>query len=262
MKSWPWLAGTLLVAGCGGQEGHPPWLLVDGDEFEGPAGASPDPGFWSFDLGGSGFGNGESQYYTDRPDNAALDGAGQLVITARREVMGNRQYTSARLTSRGKHEWTYGRVEAALQLPAGKGLWPAFWLLGSNFRQDGWPACGEIDVMESRGQQPEVVFGSLHGPGYSGGGALMGQLAGQDFDAGMHRYAVEWEPGVVRWSVDDRVYHEVRATRLPGGGRWVFDHPFFVVLNLSVGGHFGGEPDDSTVFPQTLRADWVRVYTR
>jgi beta-glucanase (GH16 family) len=260
----PWLAAAPLLVACG-QEGGPSWVLVAADEFDGPQGSSPDPAFWSFDLGGSGFGNGESQYYTDRPANAALDGEGHLVITALREAMGGRQYTSARLTTRGKHELTYGRVEGALRLPEGKGMWPAFWLLGANYNRVGWPDCGEIDVMENRGDQPGVVLGSLHGPGYSGGNAVMGEMraAGGSFADGMHRFAVEWQPGLVRWSADDTIYHEVRATRLPGGADWVFDdHPFFIILDLAVGGHFGGEPDASTSFPQALRADYLRIYAR
>jgi beta-glucanase (GH16 family) len=256
----------VCLAGCGGGAETPPWVLVAADEFEGPAGSSPDPSFWSFDVGGSGFGNGESQFYTDRPSNAAVDGNGNLVITARREVMGNRAYTSARLTTRGKHDLTFGRVEALLQLPVGKGMWPAFWLLGANYRQAGWPNCGEIDVMENRGEQPEVVLGSLHGPGYSGGNAMMGlarAAADRTFVDGNHLYAIEWQPGLVRWSVDGAVYHEVRASRLPSGSRWVFDdHPFFINLNLAVGGHFGGEPDGTTVFPQELRAAYIRIYAR
>jgi beta-glucanase (GH16 family) len=257
---------ALVLAGCGGASEDAPWVLVDGDEFDGPAGARPDPGRWSFEVGGGGFGNNESQYYTDRPENAALDGAGRLVITARREAFGGRAYTSARLTTRGKRELTYGRVEARLQLPRGKGMWPAFWLLGANFTQAGWPACGEIDVMESRGAQPALAFGSLHGPGYSGGDALMGTArapAGATFADDLHDYAVEWEPGIVRWFVDGALYHEVRSTRLPGGSPWVFDaHPFFILLNLAVGGRFGGEPDATTLFPQTLVAEYVRVYAR
>jgi beta-glucanase (GH16 family) len=261
----PWLAAAPLLIACG-QEGGTSWVLVAADEFDGPAGGRPDPTFWSFEVGGSGFGNGESQYYTDLASNAALDGQGHLEIVARREPMGNRAYTSARLTTRGKHEMVHGRVEAGLQLPVGQGLWPAFWLLGANVGRVGWPSCGEIDVMECRGAEPSVVLGSLHGPGYSGGDAVMGErwaATGTSFGDDMHRYAVEWEPGIVRWSVDGAVYHEVRATRLPSGADWVFDdHPFFINLNLAVGGHFGGEPDASTVFPQVLRADYVRIYRR
>jgi beta-glucanase (GH16 family) len=252
------------LAGCGSAE--PPWILVAADEFDGPAGAPPDTVHWGYDLGGGGFGNGESQYYTSRPENVALDGNGNLVITARSETFGNRQYTSARIHTRGKHEIIHGKVEARLQLPTGKGMWPAFWLLGANFGEVGWPSCGEIDVMESRGASPGVVYGSLHGPGYSGGDAIVGQqrlAGGQSFSEGMHDYAVEWEPGRMRWSVDGTVYHEVRATRLPTEDRWVFeDHRFFVILNLAVGGHFGGEPDATTVFPQELRAESVRIYSR
>jgi beta-glucanase (GH16 family) len=251
---------------CTSQDPAAPWVLVDADEFDGPAGASPDPSRWTFEVGGGGFGNNESQYYTDRPDNAALDGSGHLVITARREPFGNRAYTSARINSRGKRELTYGRVEARLQLPQGRGMWPAFWLLGANFREEGWPSCGEIDVMESRGASPQLAYGSLHGPGYSGGDALMGQARapdGETFADTFHDYAVEWEPGAVRWFVDGALYHQAKATRLPNGARWVFDdHPFFLILNLAVGGHFGGEPDATTAFPQSLRAEFVRVFTR
>jgi beta-glucanase (GH16 family) len=187
------------------------------------------------------------------------------VITARHESFGNRLYTSARITSRGKRELTYGRVEARLQLPRGRGMWPAFWLLGASFAQEGWPACGEIDIMESRGAQPALIFGSLHGPGYSGGDALVGQAraAADTFADGMHDYAIEWAPGLVSWFVDGTLYHQVKSTRLPNAARWVFDdHPFFMILNLAVGGHFGGEPDATTLFPQALRAEYVRVFTR
>jgi beta-glucanase (GH16 family) len=256
----------LLLAGCQGSPSAPPLVLVAADEGDGPAGAPPDPTFWSFQVGGGGFGNEESQFYTSRPDNAALDGAGHLVITARREDYGGRAYTSARLTTDGKHALTYGRVEARLQLPVGQGLWPAFWLLGANVVQVGWPSCGEIDVMESRGAHPAVAYGSLHGPGYSGGDALSAAFrapAGTTLADDLHVYAVDWEPGQVSWSVDGVVYQTARASRLHDGMSWVFDgHPFFVLLDLAVGGNYGGEPDATTVFPQRLLVDYVRLYTR
>jgi beta-glucanase (GH16 family) len=259
------LVALLLSAGCGGGGDPPPWQLVWSDELEGPAGAAPDPARWSRELGGSGWGNQELQFYTDRPENAALDGAGRLAITARQESWGGRAFTSARLTTRGQLEQAYGRFEARLQLPSGKGLWPAFWLLGSDCGRVGWPACGEIDVMESRGAQPWRVSSAAHGPGYSAGSALIEafEIPGRaSLAADFHVYAVEWEPDELRFSVDGTTYHTVRASRLPAGGRWVFDHPFFVILNLAVGGTFGGPPDATTAFPQTLWVDHVRVYRR
>ena len=243
----------------------PPWRLIWADEFDGPAGAPPDPTSWSFELGGDGWGNQELQSYTDRPENAALDGAGALVLTARREALGGRGYTSARITTRGKREQAYGRFEARLALPAGKGLWPAFWMMGADRASVGWPACGEIDVMELRGAQPWRALGSAHGPGYSGGDALTASFAAADHRSladDFHVYAVEWEPGQLRFSVDGQEYETVLASGLRGGVRWVFDHPFFLILNVAVGGTFGGAPDEGTLFPQRLRADYVRVYAR
>jgi beta-glucanase (GH16 family) len=246
----------LLVLGCGRAEDDG-WTLVWADEFDGPPGA-PDPGKWSFEVGGDGWGNGELQFYTDR--NAALDGAGHLLITARREAFQSRAFTSARLSTRGKLEQAHGRFEARLKLPAGKGLWPAFWMLGADVDRVGWPSCGEIDVVEARGAQPWRVSSSLHGPGYSGGNALSAGYEGtaaltDDF----HLFAVEWSDGEVRFSVDGRAYHTERASRL-ASGRWVFDHPFFLIVDLAVGGSFGGAPDETTPFPAQLMADWVRVY--
>jgi len=259
---WILLAG---LSGCGADPA-PGLVLVAADEADAPEGAPPDPAFWSAQVGGGGFGNDESQYYTARPDNAAHDGAGNLVITARLERYGGRAYTSARLTTQGRHELTYGRVEARLQLPVGQGLWPAFWLLGANVGQVGWPTCGEIDVMESRGAEPAVAYGSLHGPGYSGGDALSAAFRAPPDTSladGMHVYAVDWQPGEVRWSVDGTVYQTARATRLRSGMSWVFDgHPFFVLLDLAVGGRYGGEPDATTPFPQRLVIDYVRLYRR
>jgi beta-glucanase (GH16 family) len=252
----------LLASACAPDEGTR-WRLVWSDEFDGPAGARPDATRWAFETGGDGWGNGELQFHT--ADNATLNGAGHLVITARRETVGGRAFTSARLTTRGKLARSYGRFEAALQIPTGKGLWPAFWLLGEDVGQPGvgWPACGEIDVMEARGAQPWRVSSALHGPGYAGGDALIAGYETPDHRSladHLHRYAVEWDADEVRFFVDDRLYHTERASRLRPPARWVFDHPFFLVLDLAVGGTFGGPPDESTPFPATLRVDYVRVY--
>jgi beta-glucanase (GH16 family) len=256
------VVASLLAGACGGEgeAGFARGALVWSDEFDGAAGALPDPARWSYDLGGGGWGNGELQTYTNRPENAALDGAGHLVITARREALDGAGYTSARLHTRGKLERAYGRYEARLQLPRGKGLWPAFWLLGTNGR---WPDCGEIDVMESRGASPGTVTGSLHGPGYSGGSSIteLYRLGdGTTFADGFHVFAIEWRSREVRFLVDDVVYQSVSAAKLPGGAAWVFDHAFYLLLNVAVGGSFGGPPNETTPFPQTMLVDWVRVY--
>jgi beta-glucanase (GH16 family) len=259
------LLALVAAVACAAEGEPPPWRPVFSDDFEGPAGARPDPAIWSFDVGGHGWGNQELQFYTDRPENAALDGQGALVINARREPWQGREYTSARLTTRGTVEPTYGRFEARLELPVGKGMWPAFWLLGADHDRVGWPACGEIDVVEGRGSQPWRVSGAAHGPGYSAGDALLGGFETADrapLAGAFHVYAVEWEPGELRFFVDGHQYHTVRASRLPGGARWVFDHPFYLLLNLAVGGTFGGPLDASTLFPQSLRVDYVRVFAR
>jgi beta-glucanase (GH16 family) len=261
-------AATLSGACSDGGDAPAGWHLVWSDEFDGPAGSPPDASRWSFEVGGHGWGNNEEQFYTDR--NAALDGAGALVITARREAMGARLYTSGRIVTRGKFQARYGRFEARLRLPAGKGLWPAFWMLGDDVGQVGWPACGEIDIVEGRGAQPWRVSAAAHGPGYSGGNALISgfELPGPGGSAGprltddFHLYAVEWEPDELRFFVDQHQYHQVRASRLPPQGRWVYDHPFFLLLNLAVGGSFGGPADATTPFPAVLIADHVRAYTR
>ncbi|NVJ24294.1 MULTISPECIES: glycoside hydrolase family 16 protein [Myxococcus] len=240
------------------------WRLVWQDEFDGPAGALPSAERWGADVGGDGWGNGQYEHNTARAENASLDGEGRLVITARRERYQGNDYTSARYTTRGKFERTYGRFEARIQLPTGKGIWPAFWMLGANFNQVGWPTCGEIDIMEHRGQLPAIVRGSLHGPGYSGGENI-GQehvVAGGRLYEDFHIFAVEWDPDRIRWFVDDIAFMEVTPRDLPGNARWVFDHPHFLILNVAVGGGFVGPVDGTTQFPQQMRVDYVRAYTR
>jgi beta-glucanase (GH16 family) len=235
---------------------RPGWTLVWSDEFDGNA---IDPENWTFDIGGGGWGNSEWEFYTNRPENARLED-GNLVIEARAEKFQGRDYTSARLKTQGLQTWTYGRIEARMQLPQGQGIWPAFWMLGSDIPQAGWPACGEIDIMEFVGRDPTHIYGTVHGPGYSGGGGVGGSTTvpvGSTSD-GFHVYAIEWEPQEIRWYLDEAQSFRVRLEDLPG--RWVFDHPFFIILNLAVGGGWPGYPDESTVFPQYLRVDYVRVY--
>jgi beta-glucanase (GH16 family) len=243
--------------------------LTWADEFDGPAGTAPDPGRWVRDTGGSGFGNNELQYYTTGAANAALDGQGNLVITARRENPANYQcwygtcqYTSARLNTAGRFIQAYGRFEARLKVPRGQGLWPAFWMLGNDIGSVGWPNSGEIDVMENVGFEPNTVHGSMHGPGNSGGNPLTGTYSlpgGAAFADGFHTFTVDWAPDSVTFFVDGVQY----ARHVPaetGGNPWVFNHPFFVILNVAVGGNWPGSPNASTVFPQEMVVDYVRVY--
>jgi len=255
------IALALLGAGGGCDDDPQEWQLVWQDEFDGPAGQLPDASRWRFDIG-SGWGNDQLEYDTDRPSNASLDGAGSLAITARREVYQARNYTSARINTRGTFEAATGRFEARIRLPKGQGIWPAFWLLGANFDSIGWPDCGEIDIMEYRGQEPNIVHGSLHGPGYSGGSALTRRYekSGDGFDADFHVFGVEWSADKIVWTIDDAPYHTITPNQLPPGASWVFDHPFFIILNVAVGGNFVGPPNDTTTFPQTMLVDWVRVF--
>ena len=266
------LAIALLAAGCNDQP--PQWNLVWSDEFDGPAGTAPEAAYWDYDVGGSGWGNDELQFYTARPENVALDGDGNLVLTARKEQYQGRAYSSARINTRGKFEQGLGRWEARIRVPSGMGIWPAFWLLGANFPQVGWPACGEIDIMEVRGQAPGVMNGTLHATGYSGGGALTEQYTCQvapscasppctplcPFSEDFHVYAVEVEANRIRFEVDGAIYHEVRQELLPTGTAWPFGRPFFLILNVAVGGAYVGAPDVTTVFPQTMLVDYVRYY--
>lgn len=266
-----------LSAGIRASAGEPAdWVLVWHDEFDGPAGSPPDPAHWTAQIGdGSqdalpGWGNRERQYYTDRPDNLALDGQGHLTIVARevddpslRCYYGPCRYTSARVTTRGKVEVRFGRIEARIRLPGGQGIWPAFWMLGTLFDRIGWPGCGEIDIVELVGREPGTVHGTVHGPGYAGERGIGGSYTlpgGRRFDEGFHVFAIEWEPGAIRWYVDGVPYHAVRREDIPPGTPWVFDAPFFLTLNVAVGGNWPGYPDETTQFPQTMWVDYVRVF--
>ena len=252
------------------------WRLVWSDEFDGPAGTAPDPSKWNYDLGGGGWGNNELEVYTNSTANAFLDGDGHLTIRALRDDQG--RYTSARLQTGAPHasthsadgHWQYGRIEVRAQLPHAKGVWPAFWMLGENFGSAGWPACGEIDIMENFGTyrgNGVLNNATAHGPGYSGGKGLTQTYtmpAGQTVSDGYHTYGVEWSPESVEWYVDGIRYHKVTPASLPSGSKWVFDAPFFVLLNLAIGGPrtFIGTPDAEVEFPQQMLVDWVRVYQR
>jgi len=252
---------------------HSTRTLVWGDEFDGPAGTLPDPAHWGYDLGDGrsagnvGWGNQELQYYTEDAANASLDGQGNLLITARKAdgaidcYYGRCRYTSARLLTVSRFDFTYGRVEARIKVPAGAGMWPAFWMLGTNIDTVAWPGCGEIDVMEHVGRLPNRIFPTIHGPGYSGDHAF-----GKTLDLPVpvadefHVYALEWAKDHLSWTIDGQPYHQ--AT--PGDvapNEWAFNHPFFPLLNVAVGGTFGGPVGPDTRFPQSMSVDYVRVYS-
>ena len=235
------------------------WQLTWSDEFDGPAGRLPDATKWAFDLGTGegGWGNAELQSYTNRPENVSLDGSGNLVITAIQE--GNR-FTSARIKTQGLFAQKYGRFEARLKTPYGPGLWPAFWMLGENIQTVGWPQCGEIDIMELRGQEPHIIHGTIHGPGYSGGNPVTKSYAllNGRFDLDYHLYAIEWDQDKIDFFVDDYLYQRIERKDVPG--EWVYDQPFFILLNVAVGGNYVGFPTAQTPFPQKMTIDYVRVY--
>jgi beta-glucanase (GH16 family) len=263
-----------MAAACSTSPGGAPpreWTLAWSDEFDGPAGAPVDGAKWVADTGGEGWGNQERQFYTTRAENVSLDGGGRLVITARAEPAntpyrcwyGVCGYTSARLKTKGRFEQTHGRFEARIRIPRGQGIWPAFWMLGADIDQVGWPQCGEIDVMENIGREPRVVHGTMHGPGYSGGSGIGGAYTlNEPVADDYHVFAVEWTPGELRWLVDDQEYRRASPANLPAGAAWVFEHPFFLLLNVAVGGAWPGDPDGSTVLPQQMLVDYVRAYRR
>ena len=232
------------------------------DEFDGPAGSPPDRRIWQPETGGHGWGNAELQYYTDSTANAALDGTGNLAIMVRQAdpgEYGGCAYTSARLISRDRMTVRYGLVEARIQVPSALGVWSACWMLGQDIDAVGWPRCGEIDVMEHFGTGPAVVQGTAHGPGFSGGQGIAGSCeVGPSLDGDFHTYAVSWEPDRIRWYADGALYHAVTPADLRGRP-WVFDHDFYVLLNVAVGGTASRRPDSPVSFPQTMLVDYVRV---
>ncbi|HKY52664.1 MAG TPA: glycoside hydrolase family 16 protein [Anaerolineales bacterium] len=236
------------------------WSIVWHDEFDGPA---LDLKNWTFDIGGNGWGNQEWEAYTDRPENVRIEN-GMLVIEAREEpeLIDGRNYSSARIKTQGLHAWQYGRIEARMKLPYGQGIWPAFWMLGENINKVGWPTSGEIDILEFIGREPDQIYATVHAPGYSGGNGVGSSLvvSADSLKNDFHIYAIEWEENEIRWYFDDQQYFKLTPDEVPN--TWVFDHPFFIILNLAVGGRWPGYPDKTTVFPQFLYVDYVRVYQK
>ena len=262
---------TSLACGASSpQQPSPPrgWILTWADEFDGASGSAPDAANWMLETGGNGWGNNELEYYTSRVQNSAQKD-GNLVITVLKEPFTgsdgvSRHYTSARLKTATRFTQTYGRFEARIRVPKGQGIWPAFWMLGDNIDVVGWPTCGEIDIMENIGSEPNKVHGSMHGPGYSGNTPLTAiyTLPNGAFADDFHVFAVEWEPTAVRFYIDGNLYLTEQPAKLPVGTRWVFDHPFFILLNVAVGGNFPGSPDATSTYPQAMLVDYVRVYAR
>jgi beta-glucanase (GH16 family) len=245
----------------------PAGKLVWSDDFNQTPGSTPDHTKWAYDTGNWGWGNNELEMYTSAPanasivaDTAALDHRA-LAIKALKTDDG---YTSGRLKTQGHFTLTHGRIEGRIKLPAGQGLWPAFWMLGDSIAKVGWPKCGEIDIMEVKGSKMNVLYGTMHGPGYSGSNGIGSTYAltpPANFGDGYHVFAVEWRTDRVDWYVDGHLYHTVVPSKLPAGAPWVFNQsPFFILLNLAVGGDWVSSPDSTTEFPATMYVDYVRVY--
>ena len=236
------------------------------DEFTGSAGSSPSSTRWGYAYGGNGWGNNEQQSYTDRPANVALDGAGQLDITAQRETYTGydghqRQFTSARLTTRNTFTFQYGTATARLEAPKGDGLLSAFWAMGTDVDQVGWPACGETDIIENRGHQPGIVDATIHAATNHGSAWLSSatRQEPQSNASGPHVYTLIWGPDAIESEVDGQAYMSISASDIPRDDNWPFNHPFFMLLSLAVGGNWAGNPDSTTQFPAHLVVDYVRV---
>ncbi|GIF16078.1 discoidin domain-containing protein [Actinoplanes teichomyceticus] len=258
------------VYGTGGNPVDPParpadptfpaTRLVFADEFNGAAGTKPDGSKWTMDPGVPQ--NGEVQYYTPNSENASMNGQGQLVIEARRQDYQGRQYTSHRMNTSNKFHVQYGRIEARIRVPKGNGLWPAFWMMGSDFLAGRpWPYNGEIDIMEVLGRNTSEAYSTLHAPAYNGAGGYGQKYATVDLSADFHVWAVEWDSKGMRFFLDNReVFYAAKDTVENTRGPWIYDHQFYLILNLAVGGDFPGPIDASTPFPSRMLVDYVRVY--
>jgi beta-glucanase (GH16 family) len=276
MRNWLALLAILLLALLGlttptvhAQANSSGWTLVWSDEFNGASGSPVDKAKWVTETGGDGWGNQELEYYTDRLVNAHQQDGSLAITVLQEKYKGShgvaRNYTSARLKTLGKFAQEYGRFEARIKIPRGQGIWPAFWMMGDDVDKAGWPDCGEIDIMENIGKEPGLVHGTIHGPGYSGDKGVTapyGLPDAQRFADDFHIFAVEWEPRAIRFYVDDHLYATRTPADLPAGAKWVYDHPFFLLLNVAVGGSWPGNPDAASTYPQTMLVDYVRVYRR
>jgi len=243
------------------------------DEFNRAAGTAVDSKKWTAEIGGGGWGNQELQYYTNSIENVFHDGKGSLVIKAVKLVpplnlscwYGQCEYASARIITKGKFEQLYGKFEARIKIPRGQGMWSAFWMLGGNIDEVGWANCGEIDIMENIGREPSTVHGTIHGPGYSGGsgiGAPFSLRNNAAFADDFHVYALEWSKNQISFIVDGTTYKTITPKDLPKDTKWIHNQPFFMILNFALGGKWGGNPDSTSEFPQTMLVDYVRVYKK
>jgi beta-glucanase (GH16 family) len=254
------------------------WTQVWSDEFDGPAGARVDGTKWNYNLqdgcnsgsGNCGWGNNEKEYYSDAPENIALNGQGQLMIVARVAppglscYYGPCRYTSAKITTRGKMNAAPGRVEARIKLALGQGLWPAFWMLGQGDPTLSWPACGELDIMENKGSQASTSSSAIHGPGYSGNTpfAHSNVVSPSTLSSDFHVFAVEWDKDHATFYVDGFAHYSVSRNDLQNYGPSILDQGYFVILNLATGGHFDGDPASDAIFPATMLVDYVRVFKK
>lgn len=237
--------------------------LVWADEFKGEE--PPNENKWTYDLGvgNSGWGNNEKQYYTDRARNVRLV-SGKLIIEAHQETYKESEYTSTRLVTRGKQSWGPGhRIAIRAKLPSGRGTWPAIWMLGDNLKEAGWPLSGEIDIMEHVGFSPDSIFGTVHTKASNGmvGNQVSGHITAEDLETNYHIYSIDWYGDHIAFQMDGETYHTFVKRENVGVEEWPFDAPQHLLLNLAVGGNWGGRKGvDETIWPQRLMVDWVRVY--
>ncbi|GEM_PF-2416315 len=255
---------AFLAAACGAAHAQTGWDLTFSDEFTGAANTYPDPAKWNVEVNGNPP-NAEAEAYVKNTANVSLNGSGQLELTALKQASGGKQYTSGKINSSGKFMQTYGRWEARIKLPAGTGFWPAFWMLGGNNGCGGWPSCGEIDIIENRGRLPMVSSSAMHGPGYSGNTPIAHTYnlpkGTESFFDGYHLFAMEWTPTQVKFYVDTTLHYTVNKTDITRYGNWVYNHDFYTILNLAVGGQFdGGQVPPASAFPAKVTVDFVHVY--
>ncbi|HVZ95367.1 MAG TPA: family 16 glycosylhydrolase [Chitinophagaceae bacterium] len=238
---------------------YPGYQLAWSDEFDSTAINTND---WNFETGGNGWGNHELEYYTARTQNAFVS-SGNLVIEARSESYGGSNYTSARMTTAGKREFQYGRIDIRAKLPVSAGMWPALWMLGSNFQQAGWPGCGETDIMELIGKNPKQVVGSFHWQKGDGSEGTVNNVynATEDFSRHFHVFSLVWDKDSMQILVDDQVYVTGTSQNITSGN-YPFNAPFFLIFNVAVGGDWPGPPDGTTIFPQRMFVDYVRVFQK
>ena len=226
------------------------YQLVWSDEFDSTA---VNPNNWNFETGGNGWGNNEQEYYT--PGNNTTLESGNLIITAKKETIGSNGYTSSRMTTQGKREFTYGKIEARIKMPVGQGIWPAFWMLGANINTVNWPTSGETDIMEHINAD-SIIYGTIH---WNNNGHQQDSKSMSSSPSSYHVYGVEWTSSSINWYVDSTVYH---TAPLSSGGQDAFTKPSFLLLNLAVGGNWPGQTVDASLFPAKMYVDWVRIYQK